>query len=271
MIYDLGGITVSDVKRSTRSDVIEQEIDTQRDTFEDLVPKTTTSKQTSITSHPGINRIQQQCLCLNSETNNAVLALMARHLSPPATTCSSQRHGPLQTKFDTNSFTVGIDNHATACISMQQWKGSELKGVGTTPILGIRTVRWNISDNTTGQKHTLDIPGSLYVPTMSKCLLSPQHVASDCDTCDTGTTGCYTIATTTTLTFGPNREHTLTVQHNPSTKVPEINKATPSCKMRQYYGVIDVQLLYQLSPIMSSYTHTYNIYHTNRVSTQYVG
>ena len=144
---------------------------------------------------------------------------------------------------------MGIDNHATACISnnkqhfitMQQWKGSELKGVGTTPILGIGTVRWNISDNT-GQKHALNIPGTLYVPTMSKYLLSPQHVASACDTCSTDGTGCYTAgATSTSFTFGPKGEHTLTVQHNPSTKVLEI-RATPTCRTyHAYVANIDQQ------------------------------
>ena len=76
---------------------------------------------------------------------------MAKHSSSPAAINNIQRNGPLKTKSDTDSFTagLGIDNHAIACItnnkqhviSMQQWKGSELKGLGTTPILlGIRTV-----------------------------------------------------------------------------------------------------------------------------------
>ena len=248
-IYDLGITALSDVKRSTRSNV---KYHRARDLYTKRYIRGSRSNPTFRRRQPASKRLLLPILAsiafsnnvyaFNSETNTAVLALMARHSSPPATTCSSKRHGPLQTKFDTDSFTVGIDNHATACISnnkrhfisMQEWKGSELKGVGTTPILGIGTVRWNISDNA-GQKHTLDIPGSLYVPTMSKCLLSPQHVATDCDTCDTGTTGCYTGATTTTFTFGPNGEHSLTVQHNPSTRVPEI-KATPSCKTFHAYA-----------------------------------
>ena len=174
--------------------------------------------------------------------------MMAKHKKSPIFNDKALRIGPLRTKFDTDSFTLGLDNHATASISndkrhftsIRQWTGSELKGVGTTPILGIGTVSWSISDNS-GKRHVLSIPGTLYVPTMSKCLLSPQHVATACDTCDTETTGCYTGAHTTTFTFGPKGEDIMTVQHNPSTKVPEF-KATTSCKtFHAYAAQIDKQ------------------------------
>ena len=88
---------------------------------------------------------------------------------------------------------------------------------------------------------------------MSKCLLSPQHVATACDMCDTDTTGCYTGATTTTFTFGPKGENALTVQHNLLTKVPEI-KATPSCKtFHAYASNVDQQAhTYKLKTYCSS-------------------
>ena len=88
---------------------------------------------------------------------------------------------------------------------------------------------------------------------MSKCLLSPQHVATACDMCDTDTTGCYTGATSTTFTFGPKGENALTVQHNLLTKVPEI-KATPSCKtFHAYASNVDQQAhTYKLETYCSS-------------------
>ena len=88
---------------------------------------------------------------------------------------------------------------------------------------------------------------------MSKCLLSPQHVATACDMCDTDTIGCYTGATTTTFTFGPKGENALTVQHNLLTKVPEI-KATPSCKtFHAYASNVDQQAhTYKLETYCSS-------------------
>ena len=67
-IYDLGITALSDVKRSTRSNVKYHRARNRkihsRISFQPYFQKKTTSKQTSITSYPGINRIQQQCLCL---------------------------------------------------------------------------------------------------------------------------------------------------------------------------------------------------------------
>ena len=253
-IYNLGITARSDIKRSTRSDV---KYHKARNRYTKRYIRGSRSNPTYRRRRPTSKRLLLSVLAsiafnnnvcaFNSETNDAVLALMARHLKSPAATSNFPRNGPLKTRFDTDSFTVvGIDNHATACISnnkqhfitMQQWKGSGLKGVGITPILGIGTVRWNISDNT-GQKHALNIPGTLYVLTMSKYLLSPQHVASACDTCSTADgTGCYTAsATSTSLTFGPKGEHTLTVQHNPSTKELEIRATPTSCRTYHAYLV----------------------------------
>ena len=178
-LYDIGITALGhDTKRSTKTNV---KYHRARNQYSKRYIRGSRSNPTFRRRRPASKRLLLPTLAsiafssnvcaLNSETNNTVLALMAKHSSSPAAINNIQRNGPLKTKFNTeDSFTpgVGIDNHAKACItnnkrhviSMQQWKGSELKGLGTTPILGIGTVRWNISDNA-GQKHTLDIPGTL--------------------------------------------------------------------------------------------------------------
>jgi hypothetical protein len=45
-------------------------------------------------------------------------------------------------------------------------------------IKGKGTFKFSITDNN-GQRHTIRIPKSLYVPKLEKCLLSPQHWAQE--------------------------------------------------------------------------------------------
>ena len=48
---------------------------------------------------------------------------------------------------------------------------------GPLPIMGLGTVKWNITDDD-GRQHVSKIPGSLYVPRVKTSILSPQHWAS---------------------------------------------------------------------------------------------
>jgi len=141
----------------------------------------------------------------------------------------------IHTKFDTDSFTIGVDSHASACIShnkshfkdLRHWKGAQLKAIGSTPIQGIGTLTWTIADDN-GQPKELNIANSLYVPDISKCLLSPQHFAKQCDNTSTDKTYAKTGAHHTTLKYGDSGQLTRTVQHNVKSNVPELMSA-PSC------------------------------------------
>jgi len=73
------------------------------------------------------------------------------------------------------------------------------------------------------------------VPTISKCLLSPQHLAKDCASCDTDKTNIVTGAHNTKLHFGANSKLIKTIQHNKTLNVPEM-RAAPSCK--QYHNFV---------------------------------
>ena len=140
------------------------------------------------------------------------------------------------TRFDTDSFVLGFDNHASACISndrqhfkdMREWKGSNLKGVGQTPIKGIGTLCWVLEDDN-GRKVKLFIKDSLYVPTLSKCLLSPQHAAVSCSETDEQSTSMTTTATKSIFNFGKLGTNTLTIPHSKRTNVPEI-RVQHGCK-----------------------------------------
>ncbi len=85
--------------------------------------------------------------------------------------------------FDSDSFPIGVDNHALYCYVNSPHlldnlvlsnKGSVDGITDGLPIKGKGTFKFTIGDDN-GRRHNISIPKSLYVPGMKKCLLSPQH------------------------------------------------------------------------------------------------
>jgi hypothetical protein len=88
-----------------------------------------------------------------------------------------------QVRFDSNSFPIGVDNHASYCYVNSPHllddlvlsnKGSVDGITNGLPIKGKGTFKFTIRDNN-GRQHNICIPESLYIPGMKKCLLSPLH------------------------------------------------------------------------------------------------
>jgi hypothetical protein len=97
-------------------------------------------------------------------------------------------HATAQVQFDTDSFAVGVDNHASQCMGNNKRlfknlilartaqriggisKGLAIEGKGTLVLDVI---------NDTGKPHPIKIPNSLYFPGLRMCLLSPQHWAQE--------------------------------------------------------------------------------------------
>ena len=86
--------------------------------------------------------------------------------------------------FDSDSFEIGIDNHASACISncaedfishITPCK-AKLKGItgNTIKVVGIGTVRWHWNDDQ-GRPHEQIIKGVYYIPDAPIRILAPQH------------------------------------------------------------------------------------------------
>jgi hypothetical protein len=91
-------------------------------------------------------------------------------------------------RFDSDSFAVGVDNHASRCMGNNkrlfdnlvlarsaQRIGGISKGLS---IQGKGTLVLNINDDT-GRTHRIKIPNSLYLPGLKMCLLLPQHWAQE--------------------------------------------------------------------------------------------
>ena len=75
-------------------------------------------------------------LAFTAETAE-ITTLVSKHSD-----ANSQKHRIISTRFDTDSYTIGIDSHASACIyhtkehfkDLRHWSGSQLTGIGSTPI-----------------------------------------------------------------------------------------------------------------------------------------
>ena len=91
---------------------------------------------------------------------------------------------PHDIQMDTNSYMIGLDTHASKCISnskrqfigpIRPAKYKKIDGIdGSLEVKGVGTVEWKIQDDQ-NRMHTIRILGTLYVPKMECCILSPQH------------------------------------------------------------------------------------------------
>ena len=98
------------------------------------------------------------------------------------------REDPISTRFDSDSFIIGVDNQASCCMTnkkshfitpIERLPHQRVKGIGgLVQAKGRGTIRWKVEDDD-GRVHTFDIPNSLYVPDLPICLLCPQHWAKE--------------------------------------------------------------------------------------------
>ena len=92
--------------------------------------------------------------------------------------------------FDTGSYSIGVDNHASRTISnriahfitpLTPTPNTILLGAGgNLKVKGMGTLQWKIEDDY-GKVHIWTIKESLYVSDISTCLLSPQHWAKQAE------------------------------------------------------------------------------------------
>ncbi len=96
--------------------------------------------------------------------------------------------GNNQVHFDSDSYPVGIDNHASRCmvnsphlfedLKLSDSKG-EVDGISKgLAIKGTGTFKFVLMDND-GKAHIIHIKNSLYLPGLKCCLQSPQHWAQE--------------------------------------------------------------------------------------------
>jgi hypothetical protein len=91
-------------------------------------------------------------------------------------------------QFDLDSFSIGINNHASRCMTNAPHlfenlhltnDAGEINGIGEgLAVKGKGMFKFLLEDNN-GKTHTIKIPNSLYLPGLKQCLLLPQHWAQE--------------------------------------------------------------------------------------------
>ncbi len=86
-------------------------------------------------------------------------------------------------RFDFDCYPIGMDTHAMRCMvnAPHLFKDLKLGDVGEVEgiksrldIKGTGTFKFKIKDNN-NMLHKIEIPNSLYISELKRCLLSPQH------------------------------------------------------------------------------------------------
>ncbi len=85
--------------------------------------------------------------------------------------------------FDSDSYLIGVDCHASCCMANSPHLFEDLKlakvGVVTginqgLDIQGVGTFKFKIDDDN-GRTHEINVPNSLYLPGLKKCLLLKEY------------------------------------------------------------------------------------------------
>ena len=133
-------------------------------------------------------------------------------------------------RFDSDSFPVGIDTQSSRCISFNKahfedlhlHRVGECTGIGghQVEIEGVGTLVFSIQDDA-GLWHTHRVPNSLYIPKAKKVLICPQHwsqTAQDHSPLIHGT--CEITTHVGTILFWNQRRYKRTLSLHPLTNTP---------------------------------------------------
>ncbi len=123
------------------------------------------------------------------ETRLRCLGCLSR--APPCFTALLSKTEPPDNSylcFDSDSYPIGINNHASRCIANAPHLFEDLKlvpsskkvdGIGEgLEIKGTGTLVSCIQEDS-GKTHRICVPNSLYLPELRQCLLLPQHWAQE--------------------------------------------------------------------------------------------
>jgi hypothetical protein len=139
---------------------------------------------------------------------------------------------PPPVRFDSDSYPIGVDNHASRCMAnaprlfedlhLNKDKGQVDRINSGLDIAGQGTFKFSITDDD-GKSHAIKIPNSLYVRKLRRCLLLPQHWVQEAGDEQTWM-GNYRDRCVLSWKGGKK-----TVPFQPTTNVPVFYTAPSSC------------------------------------------
>jgi hypothetical protein len=145
--------------------------------------------------------------------------------------------------FDTDSYPIGVDNHALRCMANTPHlfenlvvapQGQHVSGIAAgIEIRGVGTYIIRLQDNQ-GKIHEIKIPNSLYIPKLRQCLLSPQHWAQEAKTMgNKGKTWMENYWDKCVLRWGGGKFYE-TIPHDAKTNTPVFHSAPASAAYRAF-------------------------------------
>ena len=188
----------------------------------------------------GILFLTYKLVCMVESAVRRILSWLPFRPRAVAFAAKSSRAGRM--RFDSDSFTIGVDTHASRTLSSRKECFKDLKpcsqgftcdgftdkkGSGAS-IAGIGTFCFQIEDDDGGY-HIVEIPNSLYIEGATVTLLSPQHwaqVANDHYPEAKGT--AFEGDDEGVTLFWQQRQFKKTVRLNPSTNTPGFQTAAGS-------------------------------------------
>jgi hypothetical protein len=157
--------------------------------------------------------------------------------------------GPYPIGFDSNSFPIGINTHASRCMAgyphlfedLQLSDKGKVEGINDgLKIMGKGTFKFKIEDNN-GRTHKIKIPNSLYLPGLKRCLLLPQHWVQEAGAKHPLPDGTWCKNTAThNILYWDQKRFQKSVPHCSSTNTPVFYTALSSQAYRAFASTFEV-------------------------------
>ena len=183
--------------------------------------------------------------------------------------------------FDSDSFTINIDNCASRCMTNninhfisppnQPAFNTKVKGIKSNTFLEVKgegTIKWKIADDD-GRVHSHIIHNALYVPDIPACLLSPQHWAQSANDTYPNRNGTTCITTLDAVVLSWNQgKYKKTVKLDKHTNTARFKSASGSLQYQLFAASIEYKLN-QLSTEHVSYMTKNHISSDNEDAKQF--
>ena len=192
--------------------------------------------------------------------------------------------GPIYSAFDSDSYRIGIDSMASACMSpfLEDFVPETLRPFtrksGVTPfgkgpsitIQQMGTIKWSFDDDT-GRKHVIFIENSLHVPDGSERLISPQHWARSATLRGGTPDGTCSIQyhNRNVLRFGSQGQYKRTVWNDIRSNVPYLTAKSGTVAYRAYMAGTEPAFLQHYGAIEHAICYAANHHHQVPSASEY--
>lgn len=162
---------------------------------------------------------------------------------------TTETSGSTEVAFDTDSFLIGVDSHASRSLSNDKHhfknyrpvhQNKIIEGVGGNLIIkGVGTIVWRIEDDA-GQVHKIEIPNSFHVPNLQQCILSPQHWAQEARDHFPSDNGTFAVTQANAeILYWDQKRYKRTIPFDKTTNTPRFRSAAGASKYQAFEAIFN--------------------------------